>query len=122
MGITICPKHGRSGFREVCEHVDADFKMGRRGDYRLLSFVNMLVCDACWDGYDLARLESHPGIASKPFYELDDESPIVKKYDRVYERLRYSLWCSKCIAEIRENAARVSSAAPPDNGLHPNAK
>ncbi len=122
MGVTICPKQGKSGFRELCEHVDADFKIGRYGDYRLLTFVNMLVCDACWDGYDLARLESHPGIAGKPFYELDDESPIAQEYDRVYEGLRYSIWCSKCIAEIGENAASVSGTAPPKNGMHPTAK
>jgi hypothetical protein len=112
MGVIMCSKHGKSGFRETCEHVDTEFRKGRYGRPRRLEFwLGALVCDECWEGYDIARLESHPGIAGKPFYEADEDSPAYQEYSRVYDKLRRRCWCVKCIAEIRNNAAHGSGDA-----------
>ena len=122
MGITDCPKHGRSGFHEACEHVTADLSRECYGDYHYLTLWNMLVCNGCWEKYDLARLERHPDIAGKKNYEVEEESPIFEEYYRAYKGLQYGVRCAKCIAEIRAAADGSDSAAPPNNGMHPTAK
>jgi hypothetical protein len=101
MGVTICSKHGKSGFRETCEHVDAEFRMGHYKQFHRLEFLNMLVCDGCWEKYDFARLEHHPDIAGKRFYEADEDSPMVKAYENIYDKLNRRCWCVKCIAELQ---------------------
>jgi hypothetical protein len=106
VGVIVCSKHGKSGFRETCEHVSTELGVGRYAQSRRAEFwLNMLVCDECWEEHDFARFESHPDITGKPFYEADEDSPTFQEYSRVYEGLRRRCWCVKCIAEIRANAA-----------------
>ncbi len=115
MGITICSKHGRSGFRETCEHVAAEFSKGHYEQFhRLEFFPNMLVCDGCWEKHELARFENHPEIAGKPFYDAEEDSPMVKEYSRIYEKLIRGVWCARCIAEMQAKAASASGEAPPN--------
>ncbi|HEV7893892.1 MAG TPA: hypothetical protein VGP08_24965 [Pyrinomonadaceae bacterium] len=107
MAVTNCPKHGKTGFRETCEHVHAEFRRGHSVSVHPLTFhAGLLVCDECWGKYDLARLESHPDIAGKVFYEADEDNPAVQEYVGVYESLRRGGMCAKCIAEIQAGGGR----------------
>ena len=116
----ICDKHGRTGFYEACEHVDAEFSQGRyRPFHRLEFWLGMLVCDGCWDRYSLARFESHPDIAGKPFYEADEDSQAVKEYERIYDSWERRCWCDKCVAELRANASDASGDAAQPADLTP---
>ena len=56
-------------------------------------------------------VESHPDMAGKVFYEADEESQVVKEYDRIHENLECSCWCDQCIAELQANASDATGDA-----------
>ena len=114
MGITICSKHGRQGFREMCEHVDAEFTQGNYKQFRSLVFwLDMLVCDRCWEKYNLERYENHPDIVGNFFYEIEEDSPITKDYENIYNEMQRRIWCWQCIAEVQVSTARKNKEPDP---------
>ena len=117
MGIVDCPRHGGTGFYEVCTHVgDAFRKRNYEPFHRLNFYQNVIVCDSCWEQNDLVRFESHPDIAGKRFYEADEDKPMVKEYRGIYESINTHsrCWCVKCVAEIEANACTDIGAAGPE--------
>jgi len=105
MTLIRCPKHGTSGFRETCQHVDAEFKSGNYREFRRLNFWgNLMVCDNCWNEYNFVRFESHPEIAGQDYWDVEEETPIVQEYYNAYHKLSRRAWCLNCISELREKA------------------
>jgi hypothetical protein len=96
MGITICPNHGRSGFFETCEHVDAQLKSGHAEDFHCI--INMLWCDDCWKKYDLAEVAIFEDLIEQ---DDDQGDELLDKYMTIYNNIRRQGWCEKCIAEIQ---------------------
>jgi hypothetical protein len=115
MGIVNCSKHGGTGFWETCAHVGAEFGQGNYPQFHQLTFhENVVVCDRCWEQYDLARFESHPDIAGKLIYDTNENKPMVKEYFRLYEIInaQSQCWCTKCIAEIRAKVGTPWAEGP----------
>ena len=113
MGITICKKHGRQGFDQICEHIETKFKEGIYPEaYRLKFWEIILICEVCWKNYDIEKFESHPELKGKSYFDIDDEfdenSPIFKEYVEVQQRLNKNLrgWCLQCISEVKVKTAR----------------
>ena len=111
MGVTYCPRHGRSWLRETCAHLSTEFEAGCCPRFhRLTYWLNALVCDECWERYDLARLESHPEVAGRRFYDADEDGPTHVEYCAAYESIERSGHCVKCLAELQPEAADFSLA------------
>ena len=101
----LCKKHGRSGFHETCVHVDAYFRSGKYKEFHLPEFwIHTLVCDDCYNRYNVAKYEKHPEIADKDLIDIDEEQPIVKEFMDIYNNMQRRIWCSKCLAELREKS------------------
>ena len=108
MGIINCPKHGRSGFLEMCQHVDAEFKSGNYREFRSLHFWgDLLVCDNCWDENNFAHFENHPEFEDKELWDIEEETPIFQEYNKVYSELPRRAWSCKCLAELRDKNQSV---------------
>src|SRR4051794_10918108 len=107
MVVIDCSKRGNSGILEVCIHAGAESRERNcKPLHRLNFFQNVLVCESCWERYDIARFESHPDIEGKSFYEADEDKPVVKEYFRIYNCIntQSQSWCATCISEIQGNA------------------
>jgi len=121
MGITYCKKHGRQGFDQVCEHIDAKFKEGifSLETHRLNFWEIILVCDNCWRDYDIEKFENHPELKGKSFFDIDDEfdenSSIYKEYGNVQQKLNENLrgWCLQCIKEVEVKTTRRKGKVEP---------
>ena len=120
MCITICKKHGRQGFDQVCEHIDAKFKDEIYPKMHRLEFWGMiLVCDDCWGNYDINKFENNPEIKGKNYFdidsELDENSRVFKEYVEFQQALNKNLfgWCLQCIKVIKVKTARRKGEADP---------
>lgn len=116
----ICEKHGRQGFEQVCEHIDAEFKQEIYPETHRLNFWEIiLVCNECWENYEIEKFESHPELKGKSYFDIDDEldedSPIFKKYVEVQEKLNKNLkgWCIQCIKEVKVKTWRREGKLDP---------
>jgi hypothetical protein len=102
MGRIKCNKHGYSGVREACEHVDEEFKKGINHNFHSIKHLsNMLICNKCWEKHGLTELEKNVGVADKYFWEIEEDTPVTDKYWEIYDSIDRRCWCSQCIAEIQ---------------------
>lgn len=115
LGICTCSKHGRSGWDEVCEHLNAELNQGIYGPFHYIrSWAGVRVCEKCWQDYNMEYYETHPDIADKDFFDISEESPIFDEYhNEVYEKLKRGGRCLQCLAEIEVNQARRNGIPDP---------
>jgi hypothetical protein len=114
MGITICRKHGRAGFSEMCPHVaNAVDERSYREFHRFDVFpASVLVCDICLGRFHLGEFRNHPGIVCKEPLEIDDA--LVEKFIRTYQRIEsLTARCAECIAAAQVAQARRDGRPDP---------
>lgn len=129
MGRIICEKHGKQGFREVCEHIHYEYLQNiyrEHSEFILGEFYTITVCELCWKNQDLERFQNFAEISFDDFLDLEEEKakPMEDKWSQVYNSVNRRAWCVQCIAEVCVNSARKKGEPDPfpvfDNTLSAN--
>jgi hypothetical protein len=66
-----------------------------------VKYLNMLICDRCWEEYSLEELKKCNATWDKYFWEVDEETSITDRYWEIYEAIDRKIWCSKCVAALK---------------------
>ncbi|MGJ4947385.1 hypothetical protein [Bradyrhizobium sp. HKCCYLS20291] len=98
MGITICPKHGRSSFVETCQHAGREIEQGKvPAGHDLALLGHLFVCDTCFDQPGFDRFAD---LAEMPVEKaIDDER--WQLYEAACDRLEgREAFCLHCVREL----------------------
>ena len=98
MGVCSCEIHGTQSFIEACSHISEALRRNvvlHRN--RVFDLLNLEVCDACFQQYDLGR------FASESFPEFSAEAEAT--YDLLHADLRCR--CLECVAAAELAAVRA---------------
>jgi len=102
LAITLCKRHGRSHFTEVCPHVANSVDAGSYGSFHRIALIpsGLLVCGECLDKYGLAEFVNHPGLRiGQGIWDSELEDDAYEAYSKAYERFTdRSIRCDACIA------------------------
>ena len=102
MRILDCKKHGRSGFIDVCCHIDEDLKNGIYPKMNSFPVLSTKVCDYCYETLELDKLnpknlDDALNLSEDEIDRVEDE--FGKKYDLIPNRRQH---CIKCVEEIKK--------------------
>ena len=100
MGRLKCGKHGLSGFYETCEHVSKNFANDIYPKVHDVKYLNILICDSCWEKYNLEELKKCVATWDKYCWEVDEETSVTNRYRKIYKAIDRKIWCSKCVAAL----------------------
>ena len=117
MAITLCKKHGRAHFTEVCPHVAAHVDAGRYGSFHRIVMVpsGLLVCSECLAKYGLADFVDNPGLrVGEDFWDFDPDEATYEAFARAYRRFEdRQVLCDECIAAAEVAKARRDGRPDP---------
>lgn len=101
MGLTLCKKHGRTGFTETCAHVADAIEKGQSGKFHEITILGkMLVCDSCFKSLGLEKFRNLNLKWPREHLEVSDA--VLDEYEVAYELIEdRGTYCSKCLAETR---------------------
>ncbi|MFK7771089.1 MAG: hypothetical protein AB8F94_03080 [Saprospiraceae bacterium] len=97
MGKIKCSNHGLQSIVPICEHISADFK---KGVYPYEIFRSpVLAISICKDCYDRIYDPELEKFTYDDIINLTDEE--MKKIEKQDDKIEKSIWCAKCVEEIK---------------------
>lgn len=118
MGIILCKKHGRQGFKEVCEHIHQEYKndiyyKNRKFELGELYFIE--VCEDCWQKHNLDKFRHFAEVPFDELLDMDEEKAnlMEDEWTKIYNSINRRGLCIQCIAEVKVKQARRNNEPLP---------
>ena len=101
MGIYVCPKHGRQGFYQTCEHIYSKLEKGEKPEMFPIPLHNSKICKKCYDGAELEKYKNltGPNLIDLPMDQFQKVDQLLAK---AYNATIKYIVCLKCEKEFKK--------------------